>query len=305
MDEVVVSVVCVTFNQAGTIREALEGFVAQRAPFRFEVLVHDDASTDGTADIVRDYERRFPELVRGVYQTENQFSKGVFIPREFLWPLLRGRYVALCEGDDCWTDPHKLEKQVAALEARPGVDICAHRALKLTRGEPHGYVAPRLRDTVIPAGKVILGGGNLVATASLLCRTEVYTRWTPLREAYPNDYSLQIQGSLRGGMLYLHDCMSVYRTDTPGSWTQRHGRLMDDATRRREAELLDAADAFTQGRHHRVVKLRKRLSASNALLAARRYEAMLAPRELGITLLRLSRDGSRTFRQLILSLTER
>ncbi|MBR5076206.1 MAG: glycosyltransferase family 2 protein [Bacteroidales bacterium] len=305
MDEVLVSVVCVTFNQAGTIRDALEGFVAQRAPFRFEVLVHDDASTDGTADIVRDYERRFPERIRGVYQTENQFSKGVFIPREFLWPLIRGRYVALCEGDDFWTDPHKLEKQVAALETRPGVDICAHRALKLTRGKPHGYVAPRLRDTVIPAGKVILGGGNLVATASLLCRTEAYTRWTPLREAYPNDYSLQIQGSLRGGMLYLHDCMSVYRTDTPGSWTQRHGRLMDDAARRREAELLDAADAFTQGRYHRAVKLRKRLSASNALLAARRYGAMLAPRELDVTLLRLSRDGSRCFRQLILSLTER
>jgi len=299
-----VSVLCLTFNQAGTLRDALEGFVAQQAPFRFEVLVHDDASTDGTADIVRDYERRFPELIRGVYQTENQFSQGVFIPRKFLWPLVRGRYVALCEGDDYWTDPHKLAKQVAALEAHPGVDICAHRALKLTRGEPHGYMAPRLRNALIPPDKVILGGGNYVATASLLCRKEAYLAWTPLREAFPNDYSLQIQGSLRGGMLYLHDCMAVYRTDSPGSWTRSHGRLLDDTTRRRVNEMLDAADAYTQGRYHRAVALRKRFHDSNGLLLERRYGALFAPGELGVTLQRAARSLSGAFRRVILSLSK-
>ena len=303
MDEVVVSVICMTYNQVGTIRDALEGFLAQQAPFRFEVLVHDDASTDGTADIVRAYESRRPELFRGVYQTENQFSKGVFIAREFLWPLVRGRYVALCEGDDCWTDPHKLEKQVAALEAHPGVDICAHRALKFTGGKPHGYVAPRLRDALIPVEDVILGGGNFVATASLLCRTKAYRAWTPLRQAFPNDYSLQIQGSLRGGMLYLHDCMSVYRTDTPGSWTGTHGRLLDGPTRRQVGEMLDATDAWTEGRYHRAVVLRKRYFDSNALLAERRYAALFAPREAGITLRRGLRTLSDSFRKLVLSLS--
>ena len=286
MDEIVVSVICLTYNQADTIRDALEGFLAQRAPFRFELLVHDDASTDGTADIVRDYEQRFPELIRGVYQTENQFSKGVFIAREFLWPLVRGRYVALCEGDDYWTDPRKLEKQVAALEAHPEVDICAHRALKLTGGQPHGYVAPRLRDA-----------------PSLLCRLEAYRAWTPLRQALPNDYSLQIQGALRGGLLYLHDCMSVYRTDAPGSWTRSHGRLLDAPTRRLVGEMLDAADAWTEGRYHRAVVLRKRYFDSNALLAERRYAALFAPREIGITLRRALRSLSDAFRKLFLSLS--
>ena len=303
MDEIVVSVICLTYNQADTIRDALEGFLAQRAPFRFELLVHDDASTDGTADIVRAYESRRPDLVRGVYQIENQFSKGVFIAREFLWPLVRGRYVALCEGDDYWTDPHKLEKQVAALEAHPEVDICAHRALKLTGGQPHGYVAPRLRDALIPVEDVIVGGGNFVATASLLCRTEAYRAWTPLRQALPNDYSLQIQGALRGGLLYLHDCMSVYRTDAPGSWTRSHGRLLDAPTRKLVGEMLDAADAWTEGRYHRAVVLRKRYFDSNALLAERRYAALFAPRETGITLRRAFRSLSDTFRKLFLSLS--
>ena len=292
MDEIVVSVICLTYNQADTIRDALEGFLAQRAPFRFELLVHDDASTDGTADIVRAYESRRPDLVRGVYQTENQFSKGVFIAREFLWPLVRGR-----------SDPRKLEKQVAALEAHPEVDICAHRALKLTGGQPHGYVAPRLRDALIPVEDVIVGGGNFVATASLLCRTEAYRAWTPLRQALPNDYSLQIQGALRGGLLYLHDCMSVYRTDAPGSWTRSHGRLLDAPTRKLVGEMLDAADAWTEGRYHRAVVLRKRYFDSNALLAERRYAALFAPREIGITLRRALRSLSDAFRKLFLSLS--
>lgn len=305
MDNPLVTVLCLAYNHAGCIRDALEGFVSQRSPFGIEVLVHDDASTDGTADIIRDYEARYPDLIRGIYQTENQFSRGVFIPREFLWPLVRGRYVALCEGDDYWTDPDKLRKQVEALEAHPGVDICAHRALRLTGGKAHGYVAPRLRDALIPADAVILGGGNYVSTASLLCRTEMYLDWTPFREVFPNDYSLQIQGSLRGGMLYLHDCMSVYRTDSPGSWTRSHGRLLDAPTRGLVKEMLDTADAFTQGRHHRAVVLCKRLFDSNGLLAARRYGALLAPREIGISLLRAGRSLVRLFRSVILSLSKR
>lgn len=257
MDEIVVSVVCVTYNHAAFIRDALEGFVAQQAPWPFEVLVHDDASTDGTAEIVREYERRYPELIRGVYQTENQYSKGVNISRTFLHPLIRGRYVALCEGDDYWTDPHKLEKQVAALEAHPGLDICAHRTLRLQDGRPRGHIAPALWDGVIPAKRVILGGGPFVATGSLLLRREAYLRQTPFREILANDYSLQIQGSLRGGMYYLHDCMSVYRKGTPGSWSglKRHRNA---AFRQQRRQMLEALDAYTEGRYHRFILRRLR-----------------------------------------------
>ena len=297
---ITVTVLCLTYNQAGCIREALEGFVAQRPPFAFEVLVHDDASTDGTADIVREYEARYPALIRGVYQQQNQYSQGVFIAREFLFPLIRGRYVALCEGDDYWTDPDKLAKQVAALEAHPELDICSHRALCIRGGAPHGYVAPRLRDAVIPAGEVILEGGNAFATASLLCRRDVYMRQTPMRDVLVNDYVLQMQGSLRGGMLYLDDCMSVYRMDTPGSWTGKHGRWLDDDHRKLLNRMLDALDAYTDGAWHREITLRKRIYDSNSLLASHRYAALLAPGEIGTTLHRLRLDAVRDWRKLCL-----
>lgn len=256
-DEIIVTVVCLTYNHAGCISDALEGFIAQDAPWRFEVLVHDDASTDGTAEIVRKYENYYPGLIRGIYQTENQYSKGVNIARTFLHPLIQGRYVALCEGDDYWTDPHKLEKQVEALEQHPELDICAHRALRLKGGRPRGHIAPALWDGVIPAKRVILGGGPFVATGSLLLRREAYLQQTPFREVLANDYSLQIQGSLRGGMYYLRDCMSVYRTDTPGSWSgmKRHRTA---AFRQQRRRMLEALDAYTEGRYHRFILRRLR-----------------------------------------------
>ena len=123
MDEIVVSVICMAYNHEAWIRDALEGIVTQQAPFRFEVLVHDDASTDGTVEIIRDYQARYPDLIVPVFQRENQYSRGEPVMQRFVAPLVRGRYVALCEGDDYWTDPFKLAKQVAALEARPEVDI--------------------------------------------------------------------------------------------------------------------------------------------------------------------------------------
>lgn len=298
MDELVVTVICLAYNHEAWIRDALEGFVTQVAPFRFEVLVHDDASTDGTADIVREYARLYPEIIRPVTETENQQSRGVAIGPGLLAPMIRGRYVALCEGDDYWTDPHKLQKQVAVLEAHPGVDICAHRALRVRAGDgrSHGCVAPRLRETLLSPENVILGGGSrFVATSSLLCRTETYLRWTPMRDVQVSDYVLQLQGAARGGMIYLPDRMSVYRTGVPGSWNERNsGRRA--AQRETNRRMLQAFDAYTEGRFHKAVDLRIALYDSDDLAAQRRWGAMLAPQQLRITIYQLHRTLVRAIR---------
>ena len=123
MCEVKVSVVCLAYNHAKYIRDALEGFVSQKTSFPFEVIVHDDASTDGTDLIIKEFQSRYPEIIKPVFQKENQYSQGVSIAQAFLYPLVHGEYVALCEGDDYWTDPLKLQKQVEALESHPESDI--------------------------------------------------------------------------------------------------------------------------------------------------------------------------------------
>ena len=251
-----VTVICLAYNHAPYIRDALEGFVQQQTTFPFEVLVHDDASTDGTAAIIREYAARYPEIIRPYFQLRNRQGEGAAIARDFLFPLVRGRYVALCEGDDYWTDPLKLQKQVDALEAHPSVDICAHRVQKRKDGACVGYEGPGRRSRIYPASRVIWGGGGFVATCSLLCRRETYMADTPMRRLLFYDYTLQIQGSLRGGMLYLGDCMGVYRRGVPGSWSSVHEEQDKTAHHPAFKRMLRALDTYTEGRWHRIIRLR-------------------------------------------------
>ncbi len=112
-----VSICCVTYNQASYIKASLDSFLMQETNFDFEIIIHDDASTDGTSDIIREYEKKYPNIIKPQIQIENQWSKGVRgIFSRFTFPRSAGKYIALCEGDDYWTDPLKLQKQVDFLE---------------------------------------------------------------------------------------------------------------------------------------------------------------------------------------------
>ncbi len=221
-EQVVVSVVCNTYNHERYIRKALDGFVMQNTNFKYEVLVHDDASTDSTAEIIREYERMYPEIIKPIYQTINQYSQGI-APGNFQFPRVKGKYIALCEGDDYWIDPCKLQKQFDAMEENPDVDICAHAAEEIdaTTGKIIKYIAPCDETCIIPTKDVIQGGGGFVATNSLFYRTNINNNMPEFRKYLPLDYTTQVHGSMRGGMLYLSDCMSVYQFMTINSWTVR------------------------------------------------------------------------------------
>ena len=112
-----VSIFCLTYNHAPYIRQCLDGFLMQKTTFVYEVIINDDASTDGTTEIIREYEEKYPDIIKPIYHEENLYSKGErgFWNRYCL-PRSKGKYVALCEGDDYWIDPYKLQKQVDLLE---------------------------------------------------------------------------------------------------------------------------------------------------------------------------------------------
>lgn len=111
-----VSISCITFNHAPYIRQCLDGFMMQQTNFPFEVLIHDDASTDGTTNIIKEFEAKYPVVIKAIYQNKNQYSKKIDIGKEYIFPKVKGKYIAYCEGDDYWTDPLKLQKQVDFLE---------------------------------------------------------------------------------------------------------------------------------------------------------------------------------------------
>lgn len=116
IDTPLVSIICSTYNHELYIAQCLEGFLMQKTNFIFEVLVHDDASTDNTAEIISEYEHRYPQIIKPIYQKENQYSKGEDIFGKYQCARAKGKYIALCEGDDYWIDPLKLQKQVDYLE---------------------------------------------------------------------------------------------------------------------------------------------------------------------------------------------
>ena len=122
-----VSISCITYNQEKYIRDAIDGFLMQKTTFPVEILIHDDASTDKTANIVREYEAKYPNLIKPIYQTENQYSKRNGIIGRIQRGRARGKYYAMCEGDDYWTDPFKLQKQVDFMEENPQYPFCCHR----------------------------------------------------------------------------------------------------------------------------------------------------------------------------------
>lgn len=142
-----VSICSITYNHRHFIEACLEGFLDQECSFRVEIVVHDDASDDGTAEIVQDYATRYPTIVRPILQVENQYSKGVNPYYAYAFPAAQGEYIAICDGDDFWSDPAKLARQVAVLDAEPTTVITygSVRAIN-EHGEVKGYKGGAERD---------------------------------------------------------------------------------------------------------------------------------------------------------------
>ena len=218
-----VSVICNAYNHEKYIRDALEGFVTQKTNFKYEVLINDDSSKDNTATIIKEYELKYPDIIKPIYQSENLYSKGISITKTIQLPRVKGKYIAVCEGDDYWTDIHKLQRQYDILENNKAIDMCAHIAEEIDgkTGAHVQWIAPRKNDGILSLKQVIKGGGAYLATASLFYRKEVDINPVAFRDFYHLDYTLQVAGALKGGIYFIAKPMSVYRIMTPDSWTNR------------------------------------------------------------------------------------
>lgn len=261
MDNILVSIICNTYNHEAYIRDALDSFLIQKTNFQFEILIHDDASTDKTADIIKEYEKKYPEIVKPIYQKENQYSQGIECMVVWQYPRVSGKYIAICEGDDYWTDPFKLQKQVDVLEENTNIDICAHTAdiINCSTKKRIRKIAPLHKNSIIPVERVIAGGGGFVATNSLMYRASLIKGMPEFVRRYHYDYAIQIYGSLRGGMLYLKDDMSAYRYMVPGSWSARTKKdsVKKEYYDRKFNDLYELIDKETGGRYSRYLSFNR------------------------------------------------
>jgi len=154
-----------TYNHENFIRDCIEGILMQKTTFPVQVLIHDDASTDKTAEIIKEYESKYPHLIKAFYQEENSYSMPDKHKRREVFMTWRiGKYEAICEGDDYWTDPLKLQKQVDFMEENPDCSLCFHASKSIRNNNPNDYTLHRPKD--IPLNNkfemkhAILGGGG-------------------------------------------------------------------------------------------------------------------------------------------------
>ncbi len=213
-----VSIRCITYNHEPYIRQCLEGFVMQKTNFRFEAIVHDDASTDGTAAIVREYAEKYPDIIKPIFETENQYSKHDGTLDRIMDEKCTGKYIAFCEGDDYWIDPLKLQKQVDFLECHDDYSMCFHNAhllkdveseFKLIQVEDRDYDMDELFEKWI------------VPTASIMIRRNVYEKMIPDPRIINGDINTVMNACANGNVRGMNNEMSVYRVQNDGVTIKR------------------------------------------------------------------------------------
>lgn len=259
----VVSVLCITYNHRNYIRRCLDSLVNQTVDFKYEIVVHDDASTDGTQDIVREYAERYPDLVIPILEEENQYSKGVGALMNSMLSTASGKYIVECEGDDYWCDPHKLQLQVEALEAHPECSLCVHATDTVDReGNPLSFHFPEvsLDHSLITTEeymRYVLGEGNwLFHLSCYMVSADLFREYVGfMAEGFParfyrvGDLPLYLYFSLQGDFYFIDRTMSVYRIESGGFMSQ----LNKDAefALKVHQSYIDGLTAFDEYSDHR------------------------------------------------------
>lgn len=267
-DDISVSISCITYNHEKYISDAIESFLMQKTSFNFEILIYDDASTDGTADIIREYERKYPSVIKPIYQIENQYSKGKRVAR-FNFERAKGKYIADCEGDDYWTDPEKLQKQFDFMESHQDYSMCVHNAYIVNKDKEIKMCHnPTKRSRKFSTKEIIYGGGGLFVTSSMFARAEYKNLPAFYDNAPVGDYPYMIWLSLQGNIYYMNECMSAYRVGLEGSWTNREVSTIDKKKSHYNqiSNMLDEINLYTQYKYNKVIEKTKKKNEFSLLL---------------------------------------
>ena len=211
-----VSILSLVYNQEAYLAQMLDSLLMQDTNFSFEILIHDDASTDGSSKIIEKYSNKYPGIIKPIYQKENQYTKGVRITPEYQLPRVRGEYIAICEGDDYWTDPLKLQKQVDFLEANKDYALCFHKVLiKYEDGTVDDQIYPDVANKNWYTRAQLLKI-NYIQTNSVMYRRQSYAEVS--KHVTPGDWYLHLYHAQFGKIKLIDEVMSVYRKHKGGMW---------------------------------------------------------------------------------------
>lgn len=253
-----VSVKCITFNQAKFISNAIDSFLSQITTFPFEIVIHDDCSTDGTQEVLKKYQKRYPNIITVLFEEENQYSKGNSI-NEIMKPYLNGTYIALCEGDDCWCDSFKLQKQYEFMIKNPDCSLCCHNTVI-------NYLDNNKKNKNFNSWKVVkkmneaesFFGWN-VHTSSYFYPSSLNYHPECRKGFWSGDYVYLTLAMYYGNVYVLPDIMSVYNANNPTGVTMQNKNDDYDRMIKRQRSLisyLKKYNEFTNNRYQEIVSAR-------------------------------------------------
>lgn len=226
-----VTVYCLAYNHEKYIAECIESVVNQKTSFSFQLVIHDDASTDNTQKIIMNYQKKYPDIIIPIFQDANQYSKGIKIYKEFIEPSIDTEYIAVCEGDDFWSDNYKLQMQYDYMQNNPDCSLCVHNTERVDEdGTPKKiFFNSSMNDREYDAHDIIEAkGGGLFHTSSFFYR---YSDRLNMPNEFimkgAGDYSLSIYLSTIGKVHYIGKVMSCYRDGSNNSWVQRQLRSIE------------------------------------------------------------------------------
>lgn len=272
---VLVSINCTTYNQEEYIADAIESFLMQKTDFEYEILIGEDCSTDNTKKIVLEYVEKYPDKIRMITSESNVGARKNSMR---LLESSKGKYIAECEGDDYWIDPHKLQKQADFMVKNPDCTLCFHAAeiVKAPNKKIGRVSKPYTGNTKAPMEDLIFGGGGFCVTASLFYPRRLMEHPPGFYvEAPVGDYPLQMLLASHGYAYYLDECMAVYRSGVKGSWTLRNsmgGNVRGNLISLNEGliKLLDQFNEYTNYKYNVAITKRKQKLSLELLILKRK-----------------------------------
>lgn len=220
-----VSISCITYNHASYIKECIDGFLMQKTNFNFEILIHDDHSTDGTEEIIKEYAKQYPDIIKPLFEKENQYSLGK-PTGSVVWnlPRAKGKYIAMCEGDDYWIDPYKLQKQVDIMENNPNCSLVISNGISLNEITKKQYIINPMGDikkSGFISPNLVLSERRLIPTASMFYRKDQSKMPDFFHNCPVGDRPLRLWLLSKGDIYYFASPMIMYREQSNGSFGQR------------------------------------------------------------------------------------
>jgi len=305
-NEIEVSILCLCYNHEQYLKRCLDGFLSQKVNFNVEIIIHDDLSSDNSVSIIKEYQKKYPTIIKPIFEKENQYSKGVNIENTIMSKIAKGKYIAICEGDDYWSDPYKLALQVEMFRNFSNCTYVVHKTKcvdlkgRIIRLIPENKYKSTLfkREYIVP--KIIVK--YQFHTTSYMFKKVDYDSYCNnlpefAKRMKVGDYALQLYFSNLGDTVYIDRTMSVHVDGTSGSWTNanRNADVEQRQTHRKiMRDCFQLFDEYTNFEFHSVFLKNYNKSKMHELYENGDYQTILENKGYSKELKKYDRKSYRT-----------